>query len=207
MKPKDSKLKLVVEPKEFFYQQVTSALGALKVETTPETEFYLVNLLNQFVSTDALFGRDASGHIKDEPLAVLLKEAMETQAPTNQRLMFRHVGDVSLYTAGYFQESLQRKAAPLDYYITLGGQAYQQVARREDDGPRQKLFEELALKFAAFVEVLSRIGEKTNFLAQNEKDLLRLYELWIQTKSERVAKALQEAGITLVDGDKKRDQN
>lgn len=202
LKPKETALKLVSEPKEFFYELITEALAKLKVEARPETEFYLVNLLNQFVSADNLYARDASGHVKDEPLAVLLKDALETPASKNQRLMFRHVGDVSLYTAGYFQESLHRKAAPLDYYIEMGGQAYRLVAHREDESHVQTMYRELSEKFSAFVEVLSKVGEKTNFLTQNESDLLRLYEVWLKTKSERAAKALQEAGIHPIDIDR-----
>ena len=34
-----------------------------------------------------------------------------------------------------------------------------------------------------------------NTTPRTEKDLLRLYELWVRTRSERAAKALQEAGI------------
>ncbi len=200
-----SKLTLVTEPRAFFYEQITQALQDLRVSAIPETEFYLVNLLNQFVSAENLYIRDADGHMREEPLAMMLKEAIETPTSSNQRLMFRHVGDVSLYTAGYFQESLHRKSAPIDYYITLGGQAYQQVARREDLGAKQKMFEELSTKFSAFVDVLSRVGEKTNFLAQNERDLLRVYEIWLKTKSERAAKALQEAGITPTDGTETED--
>ena len=199
MKTKDPKLKLVTEPKEFFYELVTDALSTLRVETRPETEFYLVNLLNQFVSADNLYARDASGQAKEEPLAVLIKEALESPATSHQRLMFRHVGDVSLYTAGYFRESLHRKSAPLDYYISMGGQAYRQVAQREGETQLQVMYQELSEKFSAFVEVLSKVGEKTNFLAKNELDLMRLYEIWLKTKSERAAKALQEAGINPVE--------
>ena len=30
---------------------------------------------------------------------------------------------------------------------------------------------------------------------KTEKDILRIYEVWVRTRSERAAKALQEAGI------------
>jgi hypothetical protein len=43
------------------------------------------------------------------------------------------------------------------------------------------------------VDVLAEISDKTSPKA--EKDILRLYELWIKTRSGRAAKALQEAGI------------
>jgi hypothetical protein len=55
------------------------------------------------------------------------------------------------------------------------------------------VYEELATKFASFIEVLAEVSDKTT--PRTEKDLLRLYELWVRTRSERAAKALQEAGI------------
>jgi len=38
---------------------------------------------------------------------------------------------------------------------------------------------------------------------RTEKDILRLYELWIRTRSERAAKALQEAGVIPAESVKK----
>ena len=116
-----------------------------------------------------------------------------TPQPEAQRLLFRQVGDVSLYVAGYFQDSLSRKLVDVDYYIDMGGTAYKQVAQRAEEEVLRGLYEELSEKFAAFVEVLAEISDKT--AQKSEKDLLRMYELWVRTKSERAAKALQEAGI------------
>jgi hypothetical protein len=64
--------------------------------------------------------------------------------------------------------------------------------RTEEDHLRE-LYLELADKFARFVDVLAEVSDKTT--PKTEKDLLRLYELWVRTRSERAAKALQEAGI------------
>ncbi len=55
------------------------------------------------------------------------------------------------------------------------------------------MYEELSAKFATFVDVLAEISDKTT--QKSEKDILRFYELWVRTRSERAAKALQEAGI------------
>jgi hypothetical protein len=186
-------LTLVTQPQDYFRELVTSALDKQKLSTQPETEFYLVNLLNQFMKTDRLYARTKEGEAKEEPLAVMLKEAIEQTQPTTQSLLFRHLGDVSLYMAGYFQESLNRKSVDLDYYIDVGGTAYQQVAARSDEEMKRALYLELAEKFGAFVEVLAEVSERT--APRTEKDILRLYEVWIRTRSERAAKALQEVGI------------
>jgi hypothetical protein len=186
-------LTLVAQPQEYFRELVTDALGKQKVSTKPETEFYLVNLLNQFINTDRLYTRDGEGGVKDEPLALMIKEAIEQPEKRNQTVLFRHVGDVSLYKAGFFQDSLNRKMVDIDYYIGMGGTAYQQVAARAEEEVMRALYQELADKFGAFVEVLATISDRTT--PRTEKDLLRLYDLWLRTKSERAAKALQEAGI------------
>ena len=40
-------LTLVAQPQEFFRELVTGAMERRGIETKPETEFYLVNLLEQ----------------------------------------------------------------------------------------------------------------------------------------------------------------
>lgn len=178
-------LTLVAQPQEYFRELVTEALGNHKVTPQPETEFYLVNLLNQFMTTDRL---------TNEPLALMVKEALEQPHALQQSAMFRQIGDVSLYVAGFFPDSLKRKLVDVDYYIEVGGTAYQQAAARVGEEIVRAIYEELAQKFGSFVEVLGEISDKTT-PPRSEKDLLRLYEVWVRTKSERAARALQEAGI------------
>ena len=165
-----------------------------KVAASPATEFYLVNLLNHFIVADRLFPEDPNGVRRDEPLALLVKEAIDAEEAELKRAMFRQVGDVSLYLAGYFQDSLTRKWVDVGYYVDLGGAAYLQVAQRVDDDSRRPVYAELASKFSRFVDVLAEVGDKT--LARPEKDLLRLYDLWKRTGSERIRRSLQEAGIS-----------
>jgi hypothetical protein len=188
----NSGLTLVAQPQDFFRELVVEALEKQKVTTQPETEYYLVNLLNQFIATEALYTEDAQGGIKDEPLVLLFKEALE-QPKARQGVLFRRLGDVSLYTAGFFQASLSRKLVDVDYYIGMGGSAYQHAAVQTPEESLRPLFSELSAKFASLVDVLAEVSEKTSPRA--EKDLLRTYELWIKTRSERAAKALKEAGI------------
>ncbi|MBI4925236.1 MAG: hypothetical protein HY843_04855 [Bdellovibrio sp.] len=186
-------LTLVKGVQAFFHELVSEAIGEKQIAVRPETEVYLVNLLNQFVSTDRLYLRDAFGNYREEPLAILLKEALEFPNLEKQKLMFRHLGDVSLYVAGFFQESLNRKLVDVDYYIGVGGVAYDQVASRVGEHVMQLLYKELSSKFAHFVDVFAEVSDKTT--PKTEKNILRLYEVWLSTKSKRAAKALKEMGI------------
>lgn len=192
MKEKKS-ITLVTQPQAYFHELVSETLDRQQVSIQPETEFYLVNLLNQFMTTDRLYPRDGTGSVREEPLALMLKEALEQSEAQVRNALFRQVGDVSLYVAGFFQDSLTRKLVDVDYYIDMGGSAYHHVAARSGEEPLRAVYGELAEKFGRFVEVLAEISDKTSL--RTEKDILRLYELWVRTRSDRAAKALQEAGI------------
>ncbi len=202
--PKDPKLKLVAQPQEYFYELLDGAFSKRSFRPTAETEFYLVNLLNRFMTTDAFYSRDADGKHREEALVLLLKEALEMPAAEAQRTLLRQVGDLSLYTAGFFQESLNRKLVDLEYYIEMGGHAYREVACRHDEEALRKVFEELAQRFGKLVDVLAEVSDQT--MSKTERDLLRLYENWLATKSERSERLLNEAGIIPVRGTKKSVQ-
>ncbi len=61
-------LTLVAQAEGYFHELVTSSLGRQRVTTKPETEFYLVNLLSRFISTESLYQRDGNGTLREEPL-------------------------------------------------------------------------------------------------------------------------------------------
>ena len=192
---------LVAHPQEYFYELFTAALSRSRLKPRPETEIYLLQLLNQFISTDNLYARGSDGEYKDEPLALQIREAMEAPDGSTQRNLFRHVGDVSLYRAGFFQASLNRKIVDLNYYIDMGGAAYRQVAMRAEEDERRRVFEELAHRFAAFVDVLAEMSSQTTL--KSEANLLQMYEHWMNTGSARAEKVLKEAGILPNATDKK----
>jgi hypothetical protein len=188
-----SSLTLVAQPQDYFRELITEALNKQKISTQPEVEFYLVNLLNEFMLTERLYTKSPDGGVRDEALAILLKKALEQPQLQAQSAQLRHIGDVSLYVAGFFQDSLNRKLVDVDYYIDIGGAAYQQVAVRTEEEVLKVLYQELSQKFREWVEVLAEVSDKT--AQKTERDILRMYELWVRTRSERAAKALQEAGI------------
>lgn len=184
---------MVAHPDEFFRELVVEAMEKQSCAAKPETEYYLVRLLSRFMSAEHLYRRDESGGLKEEPLALMIQEASQEALPPRQSALFRQVGDVSLYTAGYFQDSLVRKAVDVDYYVEMGRKAYAEVRVRTEENVVRQMYEELADRFSQFVEVLAEVSDQTT--PKREVDLLRQYELWVRTRSERAAKALQEAGI------------
>jgi len=181
-------LTLVLQAEDFFRELVMEALGKRKCE--PQVEFYLVNLLHQFMLAENLYTPSPEG---DASLVGMLRQALEKTDVKSRNAAFRHLGDVSLYVAGFFQDSLNRKLVDVDYYIDMGKNAYRQVSAHAEEENLRELYEELAEGFSSFVDVLAEVSEMTAH--RNEQDLLRTYEIWLRTRSERAAKTLQEAGI------------
>ena len=173
-------------PIEYFRELVESAMQHQHLETHELTSFYLVNLLAGFVHVD----RSATGG-DEEPLGVRFVRALQEDG-IKQRDELRHVGDLSLFVSGFFADSLNRSLVDVDYYMQLGENAYGSLARA-GDGALGDVFDELAGRFPAFVEVLSEVSERTGLTSNS--DLLRLYEKWLRTKNRRSGDLLAARGI------------
>ena len=104
----------------------------------------------------------------------------------------RQIGDVALFVSGFFSDSLSRKLVDVDYYVSIGGCAYNALSRVETD-TFSSVFAELGEKFVGFVDVLSEVSERTS--CSSNADLLRLYEKWVKTGSRRSGRLLVERGV------------
>jgi hypothetical protein len=171
-------------PTEYFRELVESAMQNQHLAAGEATSFYVVNLLGAFVHLDR---SPAAG---DEPLGVRFVRALQSGGSA-QRDGLRKVGDASLFVAGFFSDSLKRGLVDVDYYILIGERAYGSLARR--DQALGDVFDELADKFTAFVDVLGEISERTALTSN--ADLLRLYEKWLRTGSRRSGELLATRGI------------
>lgn len=180
-------------PAEYFHGAVSGAMASLKITASEYAQTYLANLLSKFIHMENLYPKDASGCVEDT-LALQLAGALEEEEATKRLERLQQMGDFSLYIAGFFADSLNRKLVDVDYYIGMGGAAYETVARLEKR-ERAQLFAELAKKFPQFVEVLAQVSEESGLQLDNDKDLLRAYERWMKTGSERLARQLARAGI------------
>jgi hypothetical protein len=170
---------------EFFKEQVEGAMARQNVQTSEWTAYYIVRLLAGYVS-----GRDDAG-FDGQPLGLRLAHALQAEGAA-QREGLRSVGDASLFVAGFFSDSLQRRLVDSDYYIALGANAYGRLASDDHDAFAD-VFGEMADKFVPLVDVLAEISDRSS-LGTN-RELLRLYDRWLRTGSRRDEWLLAERGL------------
>ena len=168
---------------EYFKELVESGMSHQGLAAREMTSFYFVRLLAGFVHLDPA---DAD----DEALGIRLARALQAGGAM-QRDGLRRVGDLSLFISGFFSDSLTRSLVDVDYYIALGERAYGSLARTDD--AFSDVFDELAEKFAGFVDILGEVSERTALTSNS--DLLRLYERWLKTRSRRSGDLLARQGI------------
>lgn len=104
---------------------------------------------------------------------------------------------------GFFQENIEKRLLDVDYFIGLGTWAYRSLS--SEDTVLSEIFDELDRKFVEFVDVLAEIKEKS-FHRATDKDLLRWYEQYLKTGSQRLRQRLIEFGINPISSLPRRPQ-
>ncbi|HYC29244.1 MAG TPA: hypothetical protein VEB42_10515 [Chitinophagaceae bacterium] len=167
-------------PVEFFREKVEAALKHQHCKVNELASFYVVNLLASF----------AFREFHPDPVGTSFCQALQTGG-SKKRDGLRQVGDVSLFIAGFFSDSLKRKLVDVDYYTQVGSRAY---AILSDEHPsNSKMFGELSLHFCDFVSVLDEVSQETHLT--DPTNILRQYEKWVQTGNRQSAELLARAGI------------
>lgn len=176
-----------IKPIDHFKDLVSAAIRHQKIKTNALAEFYLSTLLANFM---------VSQNLTEEPLAIGYLKALGEGRGFQARKM-KQLGDLSLFISGFFSDSLKRKAVDIDYYILMGTSSYSYLAviHGEDKTPYSafSLFTELAGKFGSFVDVLTEVSEKSRLTSS--RDILRVYERWLLTKSKQAERLLRDMGI------------
>lgn len=184
---------------EFFQQSVTSALSNQNIRASESTVYYIVNLLISFIRSDQLYELTSEGLVL-KPLVLFYADAAEAESIEQRNKALRRLGDIALFVAGMFSESLRRKPVDVGYYVGMGVSAYSHLSETLRGTVRGRafaeVFQELAGKFQKFVDVLAEISESGQI--NNNCDVMRWYELWLQTGSKRAAKRLRALGIVPV---------
>ena len=191
---------LVTAPslKEFFKTLLDEVIRRRRLAVGETTEFYLVNLLSEFATTDNLFSKGEDGRKEQEPLAMLYHRALQQQRDERIRTL-RRLGDVSLYQAGFFSGALREGPVGQDYYIQMGGAAYGQVADLSPGTGFSSVYRELCAKFRALVEVLEEIAAR-GLVSNGPSGTLKVYEAWARTGSDKLEQVLVDAGMVTPKG-------
>ncbi|AMN45808.1 hypothetical protein ACG33_01535 [Steroidobacter denitrificans] len=192
----DEAIVAVTNLREFFHGSVQTALRKQRVEVDAHTEHYVVNILTMFARSEDLYENTPQG-VQLRPLAVMLAEASEAASVQQRDVVLRRLGDVSLFVAGFFAQSFARRLVDIDYHIAMGGGAYGTLAESMRGSLRGQafaaVFAELALKFQRLVDVLNEVAERA--YEHSDKDVLRLYEIWLKTGSPRAYAILRRLGV------------
>lgn len=197
-------MSLFVSSSEYFQTVVNEACEQRGFKTFALAKGYLADLLRFYVPAANLFDEiDASGRRQRETLAETFLKAQNAEPAVRIELM-KKMADRSLYIAGFFGDSLQRKLIDVDYYIDMGGMAYGALASSVREDMTSKVYADYAHRFFDYVEVLSHISSKS--ARQNEENLLRLFEVYAKTGSEVAREKLLERGLIAVPANLKKSQ-
>ena len=185
----------VANLREFFKDSVHGVLEKQHVAVEEQTEQYVVNVLTLFARSEELY-EPAPGGPRLRPLALMLCDALEARSATERNRALQRLGDVSLFIAGFFAQSFAARLIDIDYHIAMGGRAYGALAEANARGSGRALasvFAELAEKFQPLVDVLNELSESA--YTHSDRDILRLYEIWLKTGSPRCYGLLKRLGV------------
>jgi hypothetical protein len=181
----------------FFFEAVEDALRQQRVDATDGATRYLVALLSDYVHPDR-----RAGEAMERPVTLLLDEAVNTPDPADRFQRLRTIGDGVLYGCGFFADHFEARGVDAKYVRGLGTRAYGEAGAMLRRGPEKQesagpdLFAELADNFDAFVGVLTDVADATVATGmESPRGLLKVYERWLKTGSDRLASALTRRGV------------
>ena len=149
-------------PTEFFREEITQA--ATQTFGRPldaQIEFYLVNLLCNFMVRAKVQTSHGEIDAFDMPLAFMLERALQAHVD-DQIKIYKCLGDSSLFFAGYFTAYLRRKLINQHYCIAMGSLAYESLAHimrvLHRDNDFTEIYLDLAAQFAGLVKLFERVS-------------------------------------------------
>jgi hypothetical protein len=187
----------------YFQDVLEDAMKARHVEATDLAKNYLVALLADYAKPETVTGRRL-----DRPLTFLLDEALHTVEPAERFERLRTLGDGVLYSSGFFGDHFEAKGVEQSYLVGIGSVAYGGASSMlritaEDATLKLDIYRELADKFSSFVGVLGEIADVTIAVGvAGSRDLLKVYERWLKTGSDRLAQTLTHHGLVPMRGTK-----
>lgn len=186
----------------FFEEAVEDAMKARSVSASAPARSYVVALLADLAKPGSPVERTL-----ERPLTLLLDEALHTPELGERFERLRTLGDGVLYSSGFFADHFEARGVDTRYLIGIGRTAYDSAGAiimggAMDDAPEGKeksgldVFRELSTGFASFVDVIGEVANAT--IARGvatSRGLLKLYERWLKTRSDRLADTLSSHGF------------
>ncbi|MEX2125029.1 MAG: hypothetical protein WD795_14130 [Woeseia sp.] len=182
--------------RDYFRESMDAAIDKQGVDVDPHATHYVVNLLTLFARSEELYEEHGAAYGL-KPLALMMVDAADAPTAEQRNFALQRIGDVSLFIAGFFADSLAHKLVDLDYYICMGCNAYGSLSDEMRGTLRGKVFagvyRELARKFQIVVDILNEVRDGAR--QSSGIDLLRTYEVWLRTGSKRAESLLRQNGV------------
>jgi hypothetical protein len=186
----------VANLRDYFRESIDAAMEKQRVDVDPHAAHYVVNLLTLFARSEDLY-EDHGETYGLKPLALMMVDAVEAANAGQRTFSLQRIGDVSLFIAGFFADSLAHRLVDLDYYIHMGGTAYGSLSEEIRGTTRGQalahVYRELAHKFQVLVDILNEVRDGAR--QSSDIDLLRTYEVWLKTGSRRAESLLRQNGV------------
>lgn len=199
----------------FFEEAVEEAMRSRGVAASSAARSYVVSLLTDLAKPGSPVERTL-----ERPLTLLLDEALHTPELGERFDRLRVLGDGVLYSSGFFADHFEARGVDPGYVIGIGRTAYESAGALISAGPRadrgratressrdlasvaagkhepHDVFAELSAHFSRFVEVIAEVANATIASGvATSKGLIKLYERWLKTRSDKLADALSSHGF------------
>lgn len=183
---------------DFFRAEVECVAKAQNLQVGTPVATYISQLLARFSQSSSFVEQQLpSGEkSKDPVLALLWLEGLQKK-PFEQLTQMQYLGDVALFTSGFFSERIERSVIDRDYYMAMGGQAYQQagtlqmVLRSEQN--LRDLFFTLSETFPHMVSLLEEISMRAQ--VSQAGGVVKVYQKWLKSPDHKTQRVLQANGV------------
>ncbi len=194
---------IILSSRDFFSQEVELACQERKVEAYPQVKSYLVELLEFYLDARNLHEdeKDELGRRRPTTLSEMFLVAQNSDPITRFELL-KKLGDRTLYLSGFFSESLARKIIDVDYYVEMGGLAYDQLSNLSKQDTLAKVYSVFSQRFIQFSDVLQHISQKNQKL--DDQGILKLYDRYLKTGSDYAKEELLKRGVLPISAEQRK---
>jgi len=176
----------------YFSERLTRYARRFRPPPHEDTCWYLGSLLERFGRNEQLFSYQ-DGHMTLRPLALLYSDAIQANNSRERCLMMQQLGDMALFLGALFPGRLTRHGIQQDYFIGMGGGAYDYLA--DNARANRHIFAELANTFTRMLEMVANACSRPQHLTTEE--VLALYQRWLSTSDPVIESQLRALGIEL----------
>ena len=170
----------------YFRDAVVSATSKRKVKLREPTTEYLARMLSGVAE-----GRHNG--LLEGSVVLALDDAM-TYGVGEQVLRLQSIGDATLFAVSFFPEQIAQGGQQTGLYVNVGAFAYGRAAQlTQRTGGEPRVLLDLKEGFGTVVDVLAEVAESSS-LGAVTRDVVKLFDRWKQTGSERVLEQMARMG-------------